>query len=82
MFCRLMGIEPLNITDRERYRFLGWVLALGMLSGLMPAAHQALGLPQAIALTLQVLVLIGILFAFAWAIRLASRPERDGGKER
>ncbi len=79
---RLVGIEPLNITDQVRYRFLGFVIALMMLDALVPAAHQAVGLPQPITMTLQVLTWIGTLLAFVWAVILANRPKRPGDKER
>ncbi len=82
MFRRLTGIEPLNIADQVRYRFLGWVIALMMLDVLVPAAHEAVGLPQSVTMTLQVLTWIGTLLAFVWAVMLANGPGRTGNKER
>jgi len=55
MFRRLMGIQPLNITEQERYRLLGWAITLMMLDVLVSAAHETVGLPQAITMTLQVI---------------------------
>ena len=82
MFRRLMGLAPLNITEQERYRLLVWAIALITLDAVVPAAHEQLGLPQAITLPLQVIGLIGTLLAFVWAVILANRPKRPGDKER
>jgi hypothetical protein len=56
--------EPLHLTDRQRYRLLGWVVALVALDVAVPAAHETLGLPEAITMTLQVIALFGSLLAF------------------
>jgi hypothetical protein len=81
MFRRLMGLEPLNITEQVRYRLLGWVLAMGLLDVAVPGAHDTLGLPQTITMTVQVIAWIGTLLAFIWAVILANRPSLPGKKE-
>jgi hypothetical protein len=82
MFRRLMGLEPLNITERDRCKLVCWLMSLMMVDVLVPVANRAVGLPFAIAITLQVLTIIGILWALVWALRRANRPRRLGDRGR